>query len=462
MAKDSVQYVPSDGQEGLDFSLSEAELATRMLKRRAVEAAIWGMPLVSVDAMRHAYFRDAGARYHDVLFWSKPSDWRLQFTTPNASTYYVYIAYNLKAGPVVLEIPAEAGAGLFGSIVDAWQLPMIDVGAAGEDGGKGGKYLLVPPGFQGSIPRGYFTVYSETFNGYCLLRAIPVSSSDTDVARAIALIKRLRVYPLSKEESAEPQCYIDMAGKLLDGVVAFDESFYVRLARMVEEEPVQARDLVAMGQLRSIGIAKDLRYEQKESTKAVLASAAREVHAAFMLAVRGGVGWWPGSAWKLPEDKGAKTGFGFLTESTLFLDERGLIFFLAFAAPKKLGAATFYLVGASDADGDPLCGERSYVLHVPPSVPAKQYWAATVYDLETACFLRNMPRPGVDSFDQNLRVNPDGSIDLFFGPEAPTGKEQNWIPTERGRPWFSMFRFYGPERPLFDKTWLLPDICLLP
>jgi hypothetical protein len=441
--------------------LAAAEAAERTLQRRAVDAAIWGMPIVSVEAMRQAYFRDAGAKYNDIVFWSKPSDWKFQFTTPNSSTYYVYFNYNLKDGPVVLDVPSAVGAGLFGSVLDSWQVPLADVGPAGEDAGKGGKYLLLPPGFQGTLPTGYIPLRSETFNGYGLLRVIPVSTSEPDITKAIGLVKKLRVHPLASKAAAPQQRYIDMAGKLMDGVVAFDETFYERLARMVNEEPVVIRDLVAMAQLRTIGIEKGKPFSPSDAAKASLKTAVREAHAGLMLGVRGGEGWWPGSQWKLPEDKGRKTGFKFQTDSDLFMDERALVYYIAFAIPKKLGAATFYLTGANDSTGSALVGERTYRLHVPADVPAKQYWAVTAYDLETACLIRNMPRPGVDSYDKEMQRNEDGSVDVFFGPEPPAGKQANWIPTALGKPWFALFRFYGPEKPLFDKAWKLPDLTVV-
>jgi hypothetical protein len=73
---------------------SADDLARRTIERRAVEAAIWGMPLVNTDAMRQAYFRDAGAKYNDICYFSKPQDWKFQVTTPNASTNYIYFNYN--------------------------------------------------------------------------------------------------------------------------------------------------------------------------------------------------------------------------------------------------------------------------------------------------------------------------------------------------------------------------------
>jgi hypothetical protein len=443
-------------QDGTAFS--PQELHDRTIERRAVDAAIWGMPLVSFDAMREAGVRDAGASYNDIIYWSTPSDWKFQFTTPNASTRYVYVNFNLKDGPVVFDVPATVGAGLFGSLTNAWQVPIADVGPAGEDAGKGGKYLLLPPGYKGDVPAGYLPVQWDTYNGYSLLRAIPITTSEADVAKAIALVKQLRVYPLSQAADPPAQRYIDMAGKLLDGVVAFDESFYARLVRMVDEEPIQIRDLVAMGQLSSLGIDKGKAFKPDAATNAILKRGAGEAHQIFMTRAREGEPWWPRSQWKLPDTIGPKTGFTYQTDDALYADNRGLIYFLAFAPPKKLGAATFYLVGANDSDGQPLRGDKTYRLHVPANVPARQYWAATVYDLDTACLIRDLSRPGLDSYDQSMRRNADGSVDLYFGPEPPAGQDANWIPTAPGKPWFSLFRFYGPEKPLFEKTWTLADI----
>jgi hypothetical protein len=268
------------------------------------------------------------------VYFSKPADWRFQFTTPNASTHYVYFNFNLKDGPVVLDVPPAVGAGFFGSLVDAWEVPLTDVGASGDDKGKGGKNLLVPPNFKQDIPAGYFPVHFQTVNGYALLRAIPAGSSGADRDRAIALVKKLRLYSLALSANPPRQNYIDVSGKLLDGVVAFDETFYERLAKMVNEEPVLTRDLEAMGQIRSIGIEKGKQFKPDDATKAVLRQAATEAPEGFMIAVRGGEPWWPASQWKLPESIGTKTGFSFLTDDALYIDNRGMIFFLAFAAPK--------------------------------------------------------------------------------------------------------------------------------
>ena len=246
------------------------------------------MPIVAVDAMRQAFFRDAGAHYGDILYWSKPPDWKS--TTPNASARYIYFNFNLKDGPLVLDVPAAEGAGLFGSIVDAWEVPVADLGVAGIDGGKGGKYMLIPPGSMEPIPQeDLHRVRFETFNGYSLLRAMSASSADEDVASALDLVKRLRLYPLARASDPPPQKYIDMAGKRLDGVVQFDESFFERLARMVNEEPILPRDFLAMGQLRAIGIEKGRRFKADAVTRPILRAAAADALASFMLGAGGGI-----------------------------------------------------------------------------------------------------------------------------------------------------------------------------
>lgn len=437
---------------------SAQDIARRAIERRAVEAAIWGMPLVSLDAMRDAFFKNAGARYGDILYFSKPADWKFQTTTPNSSSLYIYFNFNTKDGPVVLDFPAAAGAGLFGSILDAWQVPMADVGPAGEDHGKGGKYLLLPPDFQGSVPDGYIPIRSRTYNGYGLFRAIPAGGSAADLKTAIDLVKTMRLQPLAQAAGQPATRFIDISGKLFDDIVRFDDTFYDRLARMVEEEPVQTRDMVAMAQLRSLGIEKGKPFNPPPATRELLKKAANTAHVDFMHGLSVGSSFWPNSQWILSFPNGPKTGFTYELPDRLEIDERARLFFLAYAVPKKLGSATFYTAAYRDAQGQPLRGDKTYRLRVPPGVPVRQYWAVNVYDLDTAAFFREAPRLSVDSYDAKVQKNADGSVDVYFGPNAPAGKTSNWVYTAPGKPWFSMFRFYGPEKAVFDKTWVLGEI----
>jgi hypothetical protein len=442
-----------------DFSATE--LAERATYRRAVEAVIWGMPLVNTDAMRQAYLRDVGAKYNDICFFSKPADWRFQVTTPNASTNYVYFNFNLKDGPVVFDVPAAVGAGLLGSVLDAWDVTTVGVGPQDENKGEAAKYLLLPPDFSGDVPAGFIIARLPTYNGYALLRAIPASSIEADVAAALALVKKLRVYPLAQAADPPEQRFIDIHGKTFDGVATFDESFFESLNRMVQEEPVQPRDLVAMGMLKSIGIAKGKEFKPDDATKRVLREAAHEQLAVFVDGMKTfGERWWGDRRWALPDTRGVKTNFSYETAEALDVDARGLSNFAAFGFPKRVGqgGSIVYLVAFADRSGEPLSGEHIYTLHVPANVPAKQYWSAIAYDSETNAFVRESPVVGLDSYNQAMKRNADGSVDIAFGPKAPAGKESNWVYTAPGRGWFAGFRLYDPDKPFFDKAWTLADV----
>jgi hypothetical protein len=440
--------------------LNSAELTKRMLERRAIDAAIWGMPIVSFDVMRQGFFRDAKAHYGDIMYWSRFSTWKNQTPTPATSTRYVIFFTNTKDGPVVVDVPPVGDTALVGTLLDAWQVPLVDVGNTGEDLGNGGKYLLLPPRYKGETPRGYIAVPSNTYNGLVAMRVISKTEQADDVRAAIGYLKQIKTYPLAAASSPPEQRYIDMADTLWDGIVHFDESLYKSLARMVNEELSQARDLEMLGLLRPLGIEKGKRFKPDAATRVVLEQASHEVHAWFMeRQVNYGQRFWPDRKWGTPAPLiASETEFKWEAADYFDVDARGIGFFSFYAPPAKLGASTFYLETFLDAKGQRLRGENTYRLHVPANVPAKQFWAFTVYDDETSSFIRKSARAGLDSYGEQMKRNPDGSVDLYTGPKPPKGQEANWIPTVAGKGWFPLFRFNGPDEPLFQKTWKLPDI----
>jgi len=433
------------------------------LTQTAIDAAMWGMPIVSFDAMRQAFFRDAGAQYGDIAYLSAPADWKLQLTTPNGSAYYVYFNFNTKDGPLVLDVPPAAGAGLFGSMLDAWQVPVADIGPQGEDQGKGGRYLLMPPDYAPDPPTGYIPVRLGTFNGYAAFRAIPQSSSSAAVSRALGLVQKLRLYPLAAADSVPETRFVDLSGKLFDGIVRFDASFYASLAHMIDEEPVLPRDTAMIAKLRTLGIEKGKQFEPDTLMQAVLNGAAKQVQSTLIAKIADdGVEFWPGRRWKGPNPAGANTGFTFVNDGQLDVDARAVMYFLACAPPKKLGKATFYLSAYVDSAGQALGGDKTYHLHVPAKVPAAQFWALTICDRNTAAFIRESPKIELNSYDRAIRRNRDGSVDLYIGSQAPAGRQSNWVYTAPGGTWFTLFRFYGPQPALMDQTWQLPDIAEVP
>jgi hypothetical protein len=438
---------------------NELQAGAAVAMQQAIDAVVWGTPIVSYDAMREAFFRDAGCEFNDIVYFSRPADWKLRITTPNASSLYVLFMVNTGDGPVIVDVPPAIGAGLFGSLFDAWQVPKVDIGPHGEDGGKGGRYVLLPPGHHDTVIAGAIPVRLDTYNGYGAIRAIPEDYSTDGLAHAIALIKHLRVYPAARLEQPPDQIFIDMAGKLFDGIVDYDERFFARLARMIDEEPVFARDADILGVLATLGVEKAKPFAPEPALRALLADAARAAHDAYVSALPdAGPPFWPGRHWTRPTPIGAETGFTFVTDDGLDARARGLVYFIACAPPVRLGKATVYLTACKDAEGNLLDGGTSYRLHVPAPVPARQFWACTVYAAEDAAFMRDAPRVELSSYDKNLVTNLDGSVDVYFGPESPVGHETNWIYTAPDASWFTMFRFYGPEPAVFDRSWQLPDL----
>ena len=442
-------------------TFSPEHLAQRAFERRAVESAIWGIPIVSFDAMRQAFFRDARATYGDIMFWSRPGGWKLQCLTPNTSVRYVSSFINTsQAGPVVVELPATGDAALNGTIMDAWQLPLTDVGIAGEDQGKGGKYLLLPPDYHGDSPPDYIAVPMKTYNGFVGLRVIIKSEDEASVHGALAYLRLVRIYPLSKSAAPPQSTFVDMADTLWDAVARFDDGFYASMAHMVSEEPVQPRDAEMTGALRALGIDKGKEFKPDEPTRAALKVAAQEAHAWLMdRLVTYGSHYWPDGKWDIPAPPiGSKSGFTWEADGILDVDARGIAFFSFFCPPKKVGAGQFYLVTFFDVKGQRLRGGETYRLRVPGDVPVTQFWSVTVYEHATCALIRNVARPSIDSYDKKASKNADGSMDVYFGPKAPKGMEANWVPTVAGKDWFPYFRFYGPQQPLFAKNWKLPDI----
>ncbi len=204
-----------------------AMLARDIVERRAIEAMIWGMPAVNLDLMYQAMVRETKARANQMLYWSRLLDWKNQTLTPNTDVIYLTPYFDTRdVGPLVLEIPPADDGVINGTIMDAWQMPLEDVGPAGVDAGKGGKYLILPPGYAQKIPDGYIALPSLTYKGYALLRSILRSGSDADLAKAVEYGKRIKLYPLSQAANPPPTAYIDARGVLYDATIPYDVRFF--------------------------------------------------------------------------------------------------------------------------------------------------------------------------------------------------------------------------------------------
>jgi hypothetical protein len=446
-----------------DSSITPAQLAERTLHRRAVEAVIWGMPAVNAELMFKAV-REAKGDFNQVVYWSRPVSWKNQTLTPNPDTIYLMPFYNTKdVGPIVLEIPpADEDASITGSIDDAWQTALEDVGPAGVDKGKGGKYLILPPGYNEKLPDGYIALPSATYTGFVLLRSNFKSGSDADIAKAVAYGKRIRFYPLSQVGSLPETRFFDAIDTVFDSTIPYDLRFFETLARFVQREPWLERDKVMIEQLKAIGIEKGKPFKPDAGRQKILKDAAREAHAWLDLTYE--TVFTPpfneGAHWALPALPGVTEGMmtNFANPDAYPVEGRGVAYSMAFFSVKHLGTGQYYLMTIVDKAGKPFDGGSNYRLNVPTNAPVKLYWSATVYDRATHALIRDMKWSSRSSNTPGLQKNKDGSVDVYFGPKAPESKESNWVPTSADGKFEVLFRLYGPEKPLFDKTWKLPDI----
>ncbi len=440
---------------------SPDDLARRSIERRAVEAVIWGMPAVNTDLMLQQMLKKTTANINEIVYWSRPVNWKNQTLTPNPDSIYFMSFWNVKDGPVVIDIPPAEGGSIAGNIVNIWQMPLEDAGPEGADKGKGGKYLILPPGHSGTPPDGYIVLPSDTFSGFALLRSNLASHGDADIAKSVAYGKRIRIYPLALAANPPATNFSDAYDVLFDSTIRYDASFFANLDRIVQAEPWLDRDRVMIDQLRSIGIQKGKSFKPDAKTRSVLDKAAREAHAllsqrydAGFPVINEGIRWFPAA---MPEIVKAAQG-GYSDPDAYPVDARGVTYTLGFTGIKRLGTAQFYLMANKDKDGRAFDGKASYRLQVPANAPVKQYWSVTVYDRETHALLRNMTKASVASISPGVVKNADGSVEVFFGPKPPKGKDANWVPTDPKRKFELLFRLYGPEKPLFDKSWKLPDV----
>lgn len=439
-----------------------AELLERSVYRRAVEAAIWGMPTVNYDMMYQALVRDAKGGPNQIVYWSRLLDWRNQTLTPNPDAVYLMAFYDTGDGPVVLEIPAAGEGSITGSVDDAWQCAIEDVGPAGVDAGAGGKFLILPPEYDGAIPDGYVAMPSATYAGYALLRSNLRGGGDGDVEAAVAYGKTVRLHPLSQSAYDPSTTFVDAADVLFDAAIPYDASFFAALDRRVQAEPWLTRDKAMIDTCRSIGIVKGQPFTPGATMTDVFDDAMQEVRAWLddRYARLYETPFYDDARWALPASPALidATTTNYANPDAYPVDDRATSYSMAFFSAKHLGTGQFYLMAISDDNGDPLDGSATYRLTVPAHVPVTLYWSVTAYNRATHTLIRDVPWASRSSHTPALVADDDGSVEIVFGPTSPAGTGGNWIPTKGGEHFEVLCRFYGPQPPFYDKTWRLTDL----
>jgi hypothetical protein len=424
--------------------------------QRAVTAYRFFYPAVSVEGMFNG-FRSLGIVANDNLSVLSAAPHLVAYTA-NSDTPYGAGGFDLaKAGPMVVELPPGPFIGLADDHYQGW---IMDMGLPGPDAGKGGKHLILPPGYTGKTPSGYYVGHSRSNTILIAIRSIPASG---DIAGAMEALKRIKIYPLSSAAHPKLVTYIDTSDKPGDATpLAWEDNlqYWQRLHDIIESEPMNDSFGPMYGLLKELGIGKGQAFAPDDRMKGILEHAAKMGRAQMMstsfASTRAERMAWPDRRWEwlglVPNVD------GFQTPNGLDTDARDRWFIQAtLTSPamfrRTVGAGSLYWLGARDTSGAYLDGSKTYKLTVPLPVPAKLFWSVTVYDPVTRSEIQTDTNKAALRSLVELKDVSGSSVDLYFGPSAPAGQENHWIKTAPGKGWFTYFRIYGPDGPAFDGSW---------
>ena len=469
--------------EGWPTTDTAQTLRDELLFQRATQTYLWAMPLINTLGMQVESEKTFGAGYNVLPIWKKRLDAKTLVTTPNSDVLYAMSYVDLgKDGPLVMEAPP----GLQGILMDYWQRPIPvdggkffgDVGLAGPDGGKGGKFLLLPPGYKGAVPPGYFVYRSGTNNVFIFLRGF--YEDPKNLTPAVTHLEQTKIYPLNGEAGAKPMKFPDASGVPVNMLPISDGSAFERLKLLVDRESDNLAGPDWLGVLAAIGIVKGKPFTPDAHTREILDQAAKTAYKTSRVIgfeeVVGGLSYivYPDRQWTNPFADGTpsnpsgamNTSWVNTTGGYLALDSRINFFTNYYSISPGMfsytpGKGANYLIAFTDSKGKPLSGDNNYRLSLPPAIPAKIFWSVTLYDAENSSGLANgRPFPSLGSRDKPVQ-NADGSTDLYFSSKAPEGKEANWLATVPGKGYFAILRLYGPTEASFDKSWKPGDFEMM-
>jgi len=435
---------------------------------RGVDAFLKGMPGASIQGLMEGPRVIGQKASNQLLIFDKLAGSNQWYLTTNTSTMYVFGQLDLKVdGPTVVDVPP----GMLGVFNDAWFRHAGDIGPFGQDKGEGGKYLVLPPGYEGEIPDGYFIIKSRSYKMMAFMRGSIAKGLDVAVANA----EKTKIYSLAKKDAQPKMEYIHVGDKKFNTVHTNDFTFYEHLNKIIQYEPYEFLDMETRGLFASIGMEKGKPFAPDERMTKILTDAVAIANATArsilwhprVESTLKGIEVYPGdnSAW-LGAWVDKNVFFTGKDKHTMNSDARVMFHYpytivspaMAVTIP---GKGSDYGIAFLDADKQPFDGSKTYKLHLPPNPPANDFWAITLYDPQTrAPFASSQALPSVGSQTDGIKKNSDGSFDIYFGPKPPKDFENNWLETIPGKSWFAAIRLYGPQEPWIKKEWRPSEIVL--
>jgi hypothetical protein len=467
--------------EGRPTKETSQTLRNELLFQRATQTYLWALPLINTLGMKFGSEKVFGAGYNVLPVWKKRLDAKTLVTTPNSDVIYAMSYLDLgKDGPMVF----EAAPGLQGILLDFWQRPIPgptidgtaffgDVGLPGPDRGKGGKFLILPPGYDKPVPEGYFVYRSATNNVFIFLRSFYQDPSN--LAPAVAVMEGAKIYPLGSQTSAKQMQFPDASGVPANMLPVSDASVFDQLKQLIDTEGDGLADRDWRGMLASIGIVKGQPFAPDAATRTMLDRAAKTAYKmsrviGFQDVVSGrSFLVYPDRRWLNPVPDGTPSNpegslnLAWMNKAGGYLDFDARIWMFTdyySISPGMVsqtpGAGAKYMIAFTDGAGVPLSGGSNYRVKLPPNIPAANFWSVTLYEAENASGLAN-GQPSLGSRDKPAQ-NVDDSTDLYLGPAAPDGKRGNWLATVPGKGYFAILRLYGPTEAAINKSWKPGDI----
>lgn len=442
-----------------------AELRGRYLLGRAVEAYSLMLPAINVVGLRDGSEAAFGRGYNVLPIWKDRMDSRALVPTPNADVIYSMSYLDLaESGPLVVYAPPQ----VIGMFTDFYQRTLTDVGAAGPDRARGGLYLILPPGYDGPVPGGYFTVRSATYNVFLFFRTVLTQGEDgPDTTQAVATAESTLIYPLgSLPAERKPMVFPNGSGRRVDMMYPTDKYYWDAVKRWVDDEPVAALPLEVRGVLATLGIIKGVPFDPAPDVAAALAEAV-ELAPKMIFANRMSPAYFARSRYyddRQYQNTWGGVGAEFETTSYTDLDMRAGFFQIAYSsapamAAEMIGLGSKYPFTGRDADGQLLDGSNTYRLRLPAPVPARLYWAVTLYNAVDGT-MPETPQllPSINQYDKP-DISADGSIEIWFSPERPDGVgEKNWIQSIPGHAQLIAVRLYGVGAEFYTQTWKPDDV----